>query len=57
MKRVPLDLEASYGSRTRNNEIHVLRQLNHTNVVKYHDSFIEKDYHHIVMDYCDGGDL
>lgn len=57
LKRVPIDLDASNGSKAINNEIHVLKQLNHVNVVQYHDSFIEKDYLCIVMDYCEKGDL
>ena len=40
-----------------NNEIMVLKTLCHPNVVKYHDSFMEKDYICIVMDYADRGDL
>jgi len=58
MKRVPIDMEASQKEGKQiNNEICVLRTLCHPNVVKYHDSFIEKDYICIVMDYADKGDL
>lgn len=35
----------------------MLKSLNHANVVQYHDSFIEKDYMCIVMDYCERGDF
>ena len=58
MKRVPIDLEASQKEGKQiNNEINVLKTLNHPSVVKYHDSFIEKDYICIVMDYAENGDL
>jgi serine/threonine protein kinase len=40
-----------------NNEISVLKTLNHPYIVKYHDSFIEKDQICIVMDFCEKGDL
>ena len=53
MKRVPIDLETYEKEGEKlNNEIQVLKALNHPNVVKYHDSFIEKDRHCIVMDYA-----
>jgi len=31
--------------------------LNHANVVRYHDSFIEKEYMCMVMDYCERADF
>ena len=35
----------------------MLQSLAHANVVRYHDSFVEKDYICIVMDYCERGDF
>jgi len=39
------------------NEVHILSKLNNPYVVKYYDSFIDKNLLCIVMEYCDGGDL
>jgi NIMA (never in mitosis gene a)-related kinase len=35
----------------------LLSELNHDNIVKYYDSFIDNQNLNIVMEYCDGGDL
>jgi len=39
------------------NEVTILSKLNHPNIVKYHDSFIDKNFLNIIMEYCSGGDL
>ena len=57
LKRVPLDKDATDETRAINNEIQVLKSLNHANVVRYWDSFVEKEYMCIVMDYCERGDF
>lgn len=31
--------------------------MNHANVVRYHDSFVEKEYMCMVMDYCERADF
>ncbi|MCQ2816108.1 MAG: serine/threonine-protein kinase Nek [archaeon] len=38
-------------------EAKILSQLNYHYIVKYHDSFEEKNMLNIVMEYCDAGDL
>jgi NIMA (never in mitosis gene a)-related kinase len=38
-------------------EVKMLQRFNSPFIVKYHDSFKEKDYLYIVMEYCDDGDL
>lgn len=38
-------------------EVTVLSQLKHSNIVSFVDSFEAQGYLHIVMDFCDGGDL
>lgn len=40
------------------NEVLLLKELRHPNIVSYKDSFLDKDnYYNIVMIYCDGGDI
>jgi non-specific serine/threonine protein kinase/NIMA (never in mitosis gene a)-related kinase len=40
------------------NEVKLLKDLKHPNIVSYKDSFCDREnYFNIVMSYCDGGDL
>ena len=39
------------------NEVHILNKLESPFIVKYYESFIEKNTLHIVMEFCEGGDL
>ena len=39
------------------NEIKVLKSIDHPNIVKLIDIIVSKDYMHIVLDYCDGLNL
>jgi len=39
------------------NEVKILKSLENPYVVKYYDSFIERDQLNIIMEYCEGGDL
>ena len=39
------------------NEIAILRELNHRNIVKLEDVKITQDYYYIIMEYCNGGSL
>ncbi len=39
------------------NEVTILSKLEHPNIVKYYDSFIEKNFLNIIMEFCEGGDL
>ncbi|XP_034041908.1 serine/threonine-protein kinase Nek2-like [Thalassophryne amazonica] len=38
-------------------EISLLKELDHPNIVKYVDHFIKKKKVYVVMEYCEGGDL
>ncbi len=39
------------------NEVTILSKLDHPHIVKYYDSFIEKNLLNIIMEFCEGGDL
>lgn len=39
------------------NEVTILAKLNHPHIVKYFDSFIDRNLLNIVMEYCEGGDV
>jgi NIMA (never in mitosis gene a)-related kinase len=39
------------------NEVHVLKAMRHPYIVTYRESFMEKKFLCIVMDYADGGDM
>ena len=39
------------------NEVDVMTQVRHPNVVAYEESFVEDETLHIVMECCSGGDL
>ncbi len=39
------------------NEVKILKSLGNPYIVKYYDSFIERDQLNIIMEYCEGGDL
>lgn len=40
-----------------NNEIEILKQLNHDNVVKLYDVIIDRQYKYLIFEYCSGGEL
>lgn len=39
------------------NEVTILSKLDHPNIVKYYDSFIDKNILAIIMEFCENGDL
>jgi serine/threonine protein kinase len=45
------------GSLANANEAGLMKNLRHKNIVRYVDSFIHGDFHFLVMEYCDRGDL
>lgn len=38
-------------------ELFILAKVDHPNIVKFHQSFIDYRYVHIVMEFCNGGEL
>ena len=39
------------------NEVNILSKMENPYIVKYFDSFIERNLLNIIMEYCEGGDL
>ena len=39
------------------NEVQLMQQVDHANIVKYHETFNDKKYLYLVMELCTGGDL
>jgi len=38
-------------------ELAILQRVDHPNIVKFHESYIDHRYVHIVMEHCNGGEL
>ena len=38
-------------------ELAILQRVDHPNIVKFHESYIDHRYVHIVMEHCKGGEL
>ena len=38
-------------------ELAILQKVDHPNIVKFHESYIDHRYVHIVQEYCKGGEL
>ena len=38
-------------------ELNILRDCDHPNVIRFYESYEDKNYIHFVIDYCSGGDL
>lgn len=57
MKQIDISKMNSRMKQDAINEGHILSKMNNPYVVKYYDSFIDKNVLCIVMEYCDGGDL
>jgi len=38
-------------------EIKILNKLDHPNIVKYYETYLDKKYIYLVMEYIDGGEL
>lgn len=45
------------GRATSVQEAELMQKIKHRNIVRYIDSFVEKDYLYLVMEHCDRGDL
>ena len=57
LKKIKLDSLSEKEKRTAAQEARLLSELSHPNIVSYKDSFHFNGLLHIVMSYCEGGDL
>ncbi|GLE03250.1 hypothetical protein PINS_up019176 [Pythium insidiosum] len=57
IKKIPMELLSEQEKQQSFREVELLSKLKHPNVVEYKESFVEGNVIHIVMAYCDGGDL
>ena len=39
------------------NEVKLLQSFNHPNIIKFHESYIDQRFVHIVMELCRGGEF
>ena len=58
-KRIPVNLiyQEPYLKKYIQNEIIILKKVNHPNIVKLYDVKVQYDYIYLVMEYCNGGSL
>lgn len=57
LKSIQLDRINSVFLQELENEIHILRSLDHPNIVKAHEVYKYRQQIYIVLELCDGGDL
>ena len=57
MKQINISQMSSRMKQDAINEVTVLSKMSNPYVVKYYDSFIDKNILCIIMEYCDNGDL
>ena len=57
IKKIPIYDMSETERDTAKQEVVLLANLAHPSIVGYHDSFIQDGVLHIVMEYCEGGDL
>ncbi|CAE8737174.1 unnamed protein product, partial [Polarella glacialis] len=57
VKEIDLSRMPAAAQREAQNEVGVLKSLQHPNIVAYFDAFVEATKLYIVMEYADGGDL
>lgn len=57
LKRINLGDLSESDQRDAIQEVQLMARLNSPYVVKYYDSFIEDSRLHIIMEYCEKGDL
>ena len=38
-------------------ELQILKSLNHPNIIRFYETYQDDNFFHIVMEFCNGGDL
>lgn len=57
IKLIPIEEMTTEERQAALNEVKVIDQLDHPNIVAYYDSFFENKALHIVMEYAEGGTI
>ncbi|CAI5717673.1 unnamed protein product [Peronospora farinosa] len=57
VKKIPMELLSAKEKDQSFHEVELLAKLKHPNVVEYKENFVADNVLHIIMAYCDGGDL
>lgn len=57
MKMIKISQMDKRGQQESINEVRILASLDNPYIVKYFDSFVEKNTLHIIMEFCERGDL
>ena len=57
LKKIKFDYESEEERKRNLNEIKILKELHHPNLIQFYDSFKEKGKLYIIQEYADGGDL
>ena len=57
LKRIPLESGVLEETTLAMNEVKLLAALSHHNIIRYYDSFIEKDKLYILMEYAECGKI
>ena len=57
IKEISISEMSAKEQKEARNEVIILSQLQHPNIVSYQESFVDSGNLYIVMDYADGGDL
>lgn len=57
VKKISIELLSEGEKELAHGEVDCLSTLVHPHIVEYHESFLQNDTLHIIMSYCEGGDL
>lgn len=57
MKIMPRNMFNPNSEKILENEVRIHKQLDHPNIIKLHEYFIDQDRYYLVMELCKGGEL
>ena len=56
VKSIPREkIEADIGMLEQ--ELLIMMEVDHPNIIKFYETYKDNKYYHIVMEYCEGGEL